>query len=673
MNFYFKEWLLLLEELKPKSLAFKILGNQVDKTGKPIISNDLNILKTTQDFDKIISNNIPEAHRKYFYPTVAYIYKTNPSVDEKEFSKNLKSFYGFVINRQMPVLSFDDNGNITGNYILDKGKFQGNPYDNYNDWINAINNKSSESQETQEKKIQQKTKIDASDLSDQELIASSNDGKIKVYKANAVDKCIMLGRGKSFCISQPGNSNYAGYRSDPERISTFYFVHDDLTKYKDLSIVVVDATKKGIRITDGPNETAKTMADPYTGKRISSDPELYFKYLRENGIDTNVFVNIGRTQEEQEEEIKFGKNNPDLNWFKNLSYEDKKKYLIRGHSLSDEQFNWLVTHKFESLLKQYLTFGATLSTEQLNIVLNDSNFKDLKLNYLNTRIKQIPNKNLELIEYLAIPKAYKEKSKEKYGYDLKDYINGTLNIEEFLKLPESEKKELKNLLRIELSWYIDLPKDMMKEIEKVFGNNKSFINVDSYLNNNDALRNIFYLFVNDKAKIIEIFYLLSSHSKEMNIQNIPHIIRYMKVYLDNSSKYIFMFRRFFQNFASKIDNGEYFDRWETDNENKPLNHKDIKNYSNNKTLNLFREILKYSFENIDDDAVMTIKFIVDTIGKQKFPRTTRELIKEYVGEQNYKSIFDQSDISTKTSPEASPEQIQQGYTRNSTRESRHYK
>lgn len=767
MNFYFKEWLLLLEELKPKSLAFKILGNQVDKTGKPIISSDPNILKTTQDFDQIISSNIPEANRKYFYPTIAYIYKTNPSVEKTEFSKYLKYFYNFAVNKQMPVLSFDDNGNVTGNHILDKGTFQGNPYDNYKDWVIAINNKNSESEETQEKKQQQKIKRDESDLSDQELIASSSDGKIKVYKANSVDKCIILGRGKSFCISQPGNSNYAGYRSDPENISTFYFVHDDLTKYKDLSIVVVDATKKGIRITDGPNQTGKTMADPYTGKRITSDPDLYFKYLRENGIDTNIFVNIDRTEEEKKEEWKLGKNNQNLDWFKNLSYEDKKKYIIRGHGLSDEQFNWLVTHKFESLLKQYLTFGATLSTEQLNIVLNDPYFKDLKLNYLYARIKQIPNKKLQLIEYLAMPKAYLEKYKEKYGYDFKDYINkidiqkymsfpenikteikklgidflyGELDIKYYYDLPENKKLEIKEILKynklnniniqfkgeLSVNDFLKLSEEEKKEYKNLFGNelkldfhnfyekfienpslefteeeknlidcnsnivynilsqpNKNnvdfFINLlrtkcNDYIDRNilssyDSLRSIFYSFRDQKTKIINLLHLIGNYSKEMKVNDIDIIIKYMRIYLGSSSKYISIFRRFFQNFASKIDNGEVFDRWETDNENKPLNHKDIDNYSGNETLNLFRKILKGSFENIDDDVVMTIKFIVYTIGKQKFPITTRELIKEYVGEQNYKSIFDQPNKTT----QASPEQIQQGYTRDSTRESRNYK
>ena len=177
MNFNFQEWLLILEELKPKSLAFKILGNQVDNSGKPVLSTDPNIIKTTQEFNKIFSASIPEAQQKNIYPTAAYVYKTNLSVGEGEFSQDLKDYYKFVIGNQLPILSFDDNGVVTGNYIIGKPKDTGNPYSNYIDWASAVHSKNSENEDEEKKKFHQTLQKTTGDVSDQEQVAKSPDEK----------------------------------------------------------------------------------------------------------------------------------------------------------------------------------------------------------------------------------------------------------------------------------------------------------------------------------------------------------------------------------------------------------------------------------------------------------------------------------------------------------------
>jgi hypothetical protein len=51
----------------------------------------------------------------------------------------------------------------------------------------------------------------------------SPDGKIKVYEANSPQQCIILGRGQTFCISQPGNRMWQSYR---DRIG-----HQDVVDY----------------------------------------------------------------------------------------------------------------------------------------------------------------------------------------------------------------------------------------------------------------------------------------------------------------------------------------------------------------------------------------------------------------------------------------------------------
>ncbi len=761
MNFNFQEWLLILEELKPKALAFKILGNTVDNAGKPVLSTDPNIIKTTQEFNKIFSASIPEAQQKNIYPTAAYVYKTNLSVGEGEFSRDLKDYYKFVIGNQLPILSFDDNGVVTGNYIIGKPKDTGNPYSNYIDWASAVHSKNSENEDEEKKKFHQTLQKTTGDVSDQEQVAKSPDEKIKVYKANAVDKCIILGRGQKFCISQPGNAQFYGYRNTKD--STFYFVYDN-TRNDDLKVVVVDATSIGIEITDGQNQTNKFMQDPYetTPKRITSNPDLYFKYLKEKGVDTTVFKNEPKTEKEEEEQGKLGNSNQDLAWFRSLTYEERKNYISRGHALSDEQFNFLFTTRSEPLLKIHVSLGIILHGKQLNLVLNNPYFKDLKLNYLNARINSLPNKQLGAQEYLAMPPKYKQELAEKYGDKLKDYIShGNMKIQDYLNLPEDKKTEIKTLFKgdttsfisdndygndygnkkyISLDDYLDLPEDKKEEFKTLFndiiedkgikkgfkhyistsrdffkkyekdpsleftdeikslitcGNinivyqiliqpNKNNVKVltdilrssstckktiDDILNSHDSIRAIFHqVYLDDKTKIIDFLHLLSNYSNDMPIKEISSVISNIRAYLGSSSKYIFMFRRFFQNFASKLQDAKEVNRDQGD-----IHHSDVSQNYENTSMNLFANILKWSFGKIlDNDAISTIKFIVDAIGNEKIPRTTRDLIKDKVGEEGYKSIFPEQQ-QQQQQQQASPEQIDKAYRGDSTREARDYK
>jgi hypothetical protein len=747
MNFNFQEWLLILEELKPKSLAFKILGNTVDNAGKPVLSTDPNIIKTTQEFNKIFSASIPEAQQKNIYPTAAYVYKTNLSVGEGEFSRDLKDYYKFVIGNQLPILSFDDNGVVTGNYIIGKPKDTGNPYSNYIDWASAVHSKNSENEDEETKKLHQSLQKSTGDVSDQEQVAKSPDEKIKVYKANAVDKCIILGRGQKFCISQPGNSQFHGYRNTKD--STFYFVYDN-TRNDDLKVVVVDATRRGIEITDGQNQTNVSMQDPYesTPKRITSNPDLYLKYLKEKGVDTTVFKNERKTEKEEAEHEKLGKGNLELSWFRSLTYEERKNYIGRGHTLSDEQFNFLFTTRSEPLLKIYVSLGIILHSEQLNLVLNNPYFKDLKLNYLNARINSLPNKKLGAQEYLAMPPKYKQELVEKYGDKLKDYIDANkLHVLEYINLKEEEKIEFERLFnygdklvnnlqsKFDIEYYINLPEDKKIEVRKIYGNHiknyiysssydtlfkkyienpkleftdeeKGLINCETgsflsdilnqpnnnnvkfmtnllqtcpnavdfhYLNDRHGLTTMFQThpeFSSEKVKFINLLHLLSNYSNQMRLDNIDVIFNYMHKILGNVSKYIFIFRKFFEKFASDLKSARVHDKDEGS-----LHHSKIqKNFFNeNKTLKLFKGIFDENLREkmSNNDAISTIKFIVDTIGKEKFPKSTKGLIKEIVGEEGYKSIFPEQQ--QQQQKQASPEQIDKAYRGDSTREARDYK
>jgi hypothetical protein len=196
---------------------------------------------------------------------------------------------------------------------------------------------------------------------------------IKVYDGNDVGKCIkyttggLTGKHYGFCIGQPANTMWQSYRDS--KTSTFYYVIDESRELNDpLHIVVVDATQYGIELTDANNSTG-TIAE------YGNDVDKYLMHLKSKGVPIDIFLNKEKTDQEREEQETLGYSNDDLDWFKNLSYEQKSKYIGRGHSLSNEQFSYLWNFRNDKggyhLLHQYLDTGQAIPETQFNILTAD--------------------------------------------------------------------------------------------------------------------------------------------------------------------------------------------------------------------------------------------------------------------------------------------------------------
>lgn len=172
---------------------------------------------------------------------------------------------------------------------------------------------------------------------------------IDIYDGTDVGKCIkysqgaLTGKSYSFCIGQPGNTMYQSYRDTKE--SSFYFIIDR-NKFKsdgkgnvDLSdplhIVVFDNTKYGVELTDANNTTGRIA-------EFGENANKYLDYLNSKGVPVDKLINKPKTPEEEKEEKLLGKRNTDLEWFVNLPYEYKSKYIGRGHALTDAQFDYLI-------------------------------------------------------------------------------------------------------------------------------------------------------------------------------------------------------------------------------------------------------------------------------------------------------------------------------------------
>lgn len=192
---------------------------------------------------------------------------------------------------------------------------------------------------------------------------------IDIYEGNNVGKCIAYTQGGltdrtySFCIGQPANTMYKSYRDSQE--SSFYFIIDR-NKFKTnedgsvnlddpLHIVVFDRTNRGIALTDANNNTG-TIAE------FGANAKAYEKYLKSKGVPVEKLINRPKSEQEKYEDRVIERNNTDLEWFKNLdnpyspTYRKpdlepgqtaqnyyKSAYIGRGHVLSDEQFDYLLT------------------------------------------------------------------------------------------------------------------------------------------------------------------------------------------------------------------------------------------------------------------------------------------------------------------------------------------
>jgi len=328
----FKPWLLLTEAKEEKALTLELAGSQHNY--------DELIKVTPKDNDQIL---------------LLAAYYLNQSKNLEQTKIDILDYIKLFKAQKMQLITVD----LTT-------KQPASPFDNYLHFTQIIHGKQGE-----EKHKIKYTPTDL-DFQNEQPIEVSSDKQIKVYLSNNPQQCIILGKGRRFCISQPGNTIWQSYRD--RNVSTFYFVYDH-TRDDDLSIVVVDATDDYFVLTDINNTTGK-IQNPYDLNKKDTNPQIYLDYLKSKGIDIDVFENIPKTKEEEEEHEKLGKINQNLDWFKSLSPEEKSKYIGRGHKLSDRQFDYLWDNDFNSLLEQYVKIGSRIGDHQLNKIKTNKNLRD---------------------------------------------------------------------------------------------------------------------------------------------------------------------------------------------------------------------------------------------------------------------------------------------------------
>jgi len=330
-----------------KWLFYIIEGQLQDQTLK-MVNGDQNIFQQIQSIS-------PEPK---FMPIIAYFH-IYEKIALSQIRTEIGRYIEYVKNKKIPMVQITKRGAFLENKPIN--------WIGLTEKIHAI--------EERENFINRDANKDVNDgvpVKGKPIFSKNN---IDVYEAHGRDKCIQYGTGYSFCISKPGNTMWQSYRDI--QASTFYFVFDrNRSKQDPLHVVVVDSTENGWSLTDSNNDTGNIA-------QFGSDSEAYISHLVSKGIPKEIFKHIEHDEQEKLDKEKLGEHIEDLEYFvKELSYEEKSKYIGRGHDLTDSQFKYLIDNNFDDLINQYITNGEPLNKKELVLLKN----KLLK-SYFRTRIK----------------------------------------------------------------------------------------------------------------------------------------------------------------------------------------------------------------------------------------------------------------------------------------------
>ncbi len=234
------------------------------------------------------------------------------------------------------------------------------------------------------------------------LDAKIKTGTIEVVKCESRQDLLKYGAGETWCVCDPSSaSHYIRYKVNFN--GTFYIVFDGL-KEDD------DPAKKVLIVIGEKNNQPIEFADIRNGGKIKgyNNLEDYYVYLRENNVNTDQFVNDPMSEEERKiiEKVKY--ENKNIEWFTNLSSQEKTYYISMGYDLTNAQFDEVMhtdlTWSRNTILDAYVTTGKSLPAYQLN-KLNKYNkdfiksYKASRETYLNRMKQEFANEPEKLIQF----------------------------------------------------------------------------------------------------------------------------------------------------------------------------------------------------------------------------------------------------------------------------------
>jgi len=260
-----------------------------------------------------------------------------------------------------------------------KDPFQYKSWIEFTEAIHAAKGKA----EFKKKKIPDESQITSTD----DIIA--DDENVTIYKGDSQDKCVMYGRGYTFCISRPeGGNMFSNYRLGKE--STFYFIYfKKKPKNKEDHIMVLDHTNQGYEWTFADNRTQKVKGG--WDEIVSKYPELkpYERLLINKKLDDDERNFIKK--------LNNFSNYPTFETFEKFSYKEKTQALKSIVNLPDDIWKTLDS----TLRNEFLSVGPNLTKYQAD---------DLKPNEVGryTKTRALSSPQLKTVGRLIL---------NKYDYD----------------------------------------------------------------------------------------------------------------------------------------------------------------------------------------------------------------------------------------------------------------
>ena len=207
----------------------------------------------------------------------------------------------------------------------------------------------------------------------------ADDENVTIYRGDSQDKCVLYGKGYTFCISrQAGGNMFSNYRLGKD--STFYFIYfKKKPKSATDHIMVLDHTKHGYEWTFADNYTKKVEGGWDEIARKYPELSRYKDLLGNKKLDGDEKKFIQRLKDFRE--------TPTLEQFKLFSYEEKIKVLKSTQFINDD-----VWESLDSFLRnEYLNVSPNLNNKQADSL----NSKEIKLykKVRNLNFKQLNDNN----------------------------------------------------------------------------------------------------------------------------------------------------------------------------------------------------------------------------------------------------------------------------------------
>lgn len=340
----------LLESKQTEDLGKNILK------GKGISENDI---------EKIVNNfkNGDTSQNQKNIPIMCFFYDSNISINQ--IISEINDFNVLMDNKRITTENFGKKG-LTIKYNGTNGGIIEKTYTS-NDWLSftelihgqlEIFNRSREKSSEYEV-----TKYDEEKSANLPIFMKGD--KINVYEAKGKKDCInythsLTNRSYTFCIgkTEPTQNAYNSYRNT--RSAKFYYIVDlnKMDKPNDpLHMVVLQTNllpSKSITLTDANNSSGNIA-------EYGTDVDGYLKYLESKGIDTDEFEYSELTEIEKHtnrlvnqpiDDLKILLNldnpsnqnykKPDLEIESDLENYYLGQYIDRGHTLTDDQFNYFL-------------------------------------------------------------------------------------------------------------------------------------------------------------------------------------------------------------------------------------------------------------------------------------------------------------------------------------------